>query len=166
MWKKSHNEFKIEKEPIKLPKEKSTSHKVWQAEYFHKHGEISRMAKVFTNDSTPTSDPVHYELLQQLFPLPVGCSLRKSNTNGRRLPTTLDIRNWDQRLMGHTTGIRKDRKPEFHSILTLSIRIYSYIGFRFIINLWQQYGHLLVCRLPLHRHSYIGFIFSFRFIDS
>jgi len=26
--------------------------------------------------------------------------------------------------------------------------------------------HLLVCSLPLHRHSYIGFIFRFRFIDS
>ncbi len=26
--------------------------------------------------------------------------------------------------------------------------------------------NLLVCSLPLHRHSYIGFIFSFRFIDS
>jgi hypothetical protein len=26
--------------------------------------------------------------------------------------------------------------------------------------------NLLVCSLPLHRHSYIGFIFRFRFIDS
>ena len=26
--------------------------------------------------------------------------------------------------------------------------------------------NLLVCSLPSHRHSYIGFIFSFRFIDS
>jgi hypothetical protein len=26
--------------------------------------------------------------------------------------------------------------------------------------------NLLVCSLPLHRHSFIGFIFSFRFIDS
>ncbi len=26
--------------------------------------------------------------------------------------------------------------------------------------------NLLVCSLPLHRHSYIGFLFSFRFIDS
>jgi hypothetical protein len=30
----------------------------------------------------------------------------------------------------------------------------------------SRHINLSVCSLPLHRHSYIGFIFSFRFIDS
>jgi hypothetical protein len=31
---------------------------------------------------------------------------------------------------------------------------------------YERRVNLLVCSLPLHRHSYIGFVFSFRFIDS
>jgi hypothetical protein len=31
-------------------------HKVWKSEHFHQHGEISREAKVFTNDTKPTND--------------------------------------------------------------------------------------------------------------
>jgi hypothetical protein len=44
--------------------------KVRQAEHCHQFGAISRAAKVLTNDSNPTSDPEHYERLQQLFPPP------------------------------------------------------------------------------------------------
>ena len=55
---------------IKPQKELSTAHKVRKTEYFHKHGEISRAAKVFTNDSKPTNDPGHTEPLRQLFPHP------------------------------------------------------------------------------------------------
>ncbi len=40
------------------------------SEYFHQHGEISRAAKVFTNESKPTNDPAHSEPLKQLFPEP------------------------------------------------------------------------------------------------
>jgi hypothetical protein len=61
-------------EHIQPQKEKSTTHKVRQAEYFHQHGEISRVDKVFTNDSKATSDPDHYEHLQEIFPLSE-CSL-------------------------------------------------------------------------------------------
>ena len=64
------NEFEIEMRHIQPPKEKSTAHKVRQAENAYQHGEISRSTKVFTNDSKPTSDPDHYERLQLLFPPP------------------------------------------------------------------------------------------------
>ena len=43
---------------------------VRKTEYLHQHGEISRLAKVFTNNSNPTNDPAHSEPLQQLVPPP------------------------------------------------------------------------------------------------
>ena len=46
------------------------AHKVRKPEHFHQHGEISRAAKVFTNDVKPTNDPGHVEHLRQLFPHP------------------------------------------------------------------------------------------------
>jgi hypothetical protein len=35
-----------------------------------------------------------------------------------------------------------------------------------VVPMCERRVNLLVCSLPLHRHSYIGFIFSFHFIDS
>ncbi len=55
---------------IQQPKEKSTTQKVCQSEHFHQYEAISTVVKVLTNDSNPTSDPDHYECLQQLFPPP------------------------------------------------------------------------------------------------
>jgi hypothetical protein len=43
---------------------------VWKSKHFHQHGEISRVAKEFTNDANPTNDPGHAEHLRQLFPYP------------------------------------------------------------------------------------------------
>jgi len=71
LWKQSISECEVEKRHIKPQQELSITHKVRKAEYFHKHGEISRAAKVFTNESNrPTNDPAHSESLQQLFPHP------------------------------------------------------------------------------------------------
>jgi hypothetical protein len=70
LWKQSINEFEVEKKHIKPQQELSTAHMVRKAEYLHQHGEISRSAKVFTNNSNPTKDPAHSESLQQLFPPP------------------------------------------------------------------------------------------------
>jgi hypothetical protein len=70
LWKQSISEFEVEKKHIKPQQELSTAHKVRKAEYCHQHGEISRAAKVFTNNSKPTNDPAHSEPLQQLFPHP------------------------------------------------------------------------------------------------
>jgi hypothetical protein len=55
---------------IQRPKEKSTTPKVCQSEHFHQYEAISRVIKVLTNNSNPTSDPDQYECLQQLFPPP------------------------------------------------------------------------------------------------
>jgi hypothetical protein len=57
-------EFNTEKEHFQPSKDLSTTHKVRKSEHFHQHGEISRVTKVFTNDSNPTSDPGHYEWFQ------------------------------------------------------------------------------------------------------
>jgi hypothetical protein len=57
------------KMPLELEDCKVTRRRV-TFEHFHQHGEISRVAKVFTKDSKPTSDPGHYARLQQLFPHP------------------------------------------------------------------------------------------------
>ena len=70
LWKQSIFEFEIEMRHIKPQKELSTAHKVRKSEHFHQHGEISRAAKVFTNDAKPTNDPGHAEHLRQLFPHP------------------------------------------------------------------------------------------------
>jgi hypothetical protein len=70
LWKQSISEFEIEKSNIKPQKELSTSYKVRKLEHYHQHGEISRVAKVFTNDAKPTNDPGHAEHLPQLFPHP------------------------------------------------------------------------------------------------
>ena len=70
LWKQSISEFEVEKNHMRPQQELSTAHKVRKAEYFHQHGEISRAAKVFTNESKPTNDPAHSEPLQQLFPEP------------------------------------------------------------------------------------------------
>jgi hypothetical protein len=52
LWKQSICEFNTEKEHFQQPKDLSTTHKVRKSEHFHRHGEISRVTKVFTNDST------------------------------------------------------------------------------------------------------------------
>jgi hypothetical protein len=69
-WKQSISEFETEQSNIKPQKELSTVHKVRKSEHFHQHGEISRAAKVFTNNEKPTNDPGHAEHLRQLFPHP------------------------------------------------------------------------------------------------
>jgi hypothetical protein len=70
LWKQSISEFEVEKKHIKPQQELSTAHMVRKAEYLHQHGEISRAAKVFTNNSKPTNDPAHSEPLQQLSSIP------------------------------------------------------------------------------------------------
>jgi hypothetical protein len=70
LWKQSISEYEVEKNHMRPQQELSTAHKVRKAKYFDQHGEISRAAKVFTNELKPTKDPAHSEPLQQLFPEP------------------------------------------------------------------------------------------------
>jgi hypothetical protein len=57
---------------------------------------------------------------------------------------------------------------------TVTLANFSFVNLVFIFRcsssptnpVCSRRVNLLVCSLPLHRHSYIGFIFSFRFIDS
>ena len=89
---------------IQPQQELSAAHKVRKAEYFHKHGDISRAAKVFTNDAKPTNDPGHSEPLRQLFPHP-SADYDSPPKMGEDLPQVCN-----KLIMGYTTGIRKERK--------------------------------------------------------
>ncbi len=72
----------------------------------------------------------------------------------------------------HVISRKKHLWPVSHSPFTLAN--FSFVNLVFIFRcsssktnpVCERNVNLLVCSLPLHRHSYISFIFSFRFIDS
>ena len=97
--------------------ELSTAHKVRNAEYFHQHGEISRVAKVFTNESKPTNDPAHSDPLQQLFPDPREDYVSPPNMgedSPQHWPSEQEINDlWE-------TDQARDRILKYHSITALT----------------------------------------------
>jgi hypothetical protein len=82
-------------------------------------GEISRAAKVFTNDSQTTNDPGHFEHLRQLFPHP-SADYDSPLQMGEDLPQHWPDESWD-------TPKAFERIVKFHSIpaLTKCIRSFS-----------------------------------------
>ena len=122
LWKQSISEFEVEKRHMNPQQELSTTHKVRKAEYFHKHGEISRAAKVFTNESKPTNDPAHSEPLQQLF-LSQGQAMTAHQKLGedspQHWPSETEIyESWD-------TPQALERIIKYHSITALTKYIRS-----------------------------------------
>ncbi len=122
LWNQSISEFEVEKKHIKPQQELSTAHMVRKAEYLYQHGEISRAAKVFTNNSKPTNDPAHSEPLQQLFPPPsedYDCPLQMGADSTQHWPTEIEINDaWN-------TQPAHDRIIKYHSIPALTKYIRS-----------------------------------------
>jgi hypothetical protein len=95
---------------------------VRKSEHFHQHGEISREAKVFTNDAKPTNDPGHPEYLRQLFPHPSPDSvspLQMGEDLPQHWPSKIEMdESWD-------TPETFERIVKFHSIPSLTNYIRS-----------------------------------------
>jgi hypothetical protein len=122
LWKQSISKFEFEKRNIKPQKELSVAHKVRKSEHFHQHGEISRAAKVFTNDAKPTNDPGHAEHLRQLFLHPsadYASPLQMGEDTPQHWPSEIDkYESWD-------TPEASERIVKFHSIPALTKYIRS-----------------------------------------
>ena len=107
--------------PLELEDCKVTRRQV-TFENFHQHGEISRVAKVFTKDSKPTSDPGHYARLQQLFPHPSAdydSPLQMGEDLQQHWPSEIEINDsWD-------TAQAFERIVKYHSIPALTKYIRS-----------------------------------------
>jgi hypothetical protein len=122
LWKQSISEYEVEKSHMRPQQELSTAHIVRMAEYFHQHGEISREAKVFTNESKPTNDPAHSEPLQQLFPEPredYDSPPKMGEDSPHHWPSEQEINDlWD-------SDQARDRILKYHSIPALTKYIRS-----------------------------------------